>query len=111
MPSTHDIAARIEQACPSESRDLAPVSGFLIGRDAAALEQYGRKVFPHSTALRGGACQLLTESLPSEDLHIEEPGIGHPRHANPAARPGTIAEVYMQPDDRIQPRDLLVILV
>jgi len=54
---------------------------------------------------------LLTESLPSEDLHIEEPGIGHPRHANPAARPGTIAEVYMQPDDRIQPRDLLVILV
>jgi hypothetical protein len=94
MASTHDIAARIEHY-PSESRDLAPVSGFLIGMDAAALEQHGRKVFPHSTALRGGACQLLTESLPSEDVHIEEPDIGHPRHANPAARPGTIAEVYI----------------
>ena len=39
MLSTHHIAARIEHACPSESRDLAPVSGFLIGIDAAVLEQ------------------------------------------------------------------------
>jgi biotin carboxyl carrier protein len=28
-----------------------------------------------------------------------------------AARPGTIAEVYVQPGDRIQPRALLVTLV
>ena len=39
MPSTHDIAARLEQACPSESRDLALVSGFLIGIDVVVLEQ------------------------------------------------------------------------
>jgi hypothetical protein len=45
-PSTHDSVAYIEDTGLSESRDLAPISGFLIGRYVAILEQHGRKVLP-----------------------------------------------------------------